>query len=226
MHRSSHALITCTHHHVYNRHMHRSPDRTHQACGVHGDDHRFVLLSREELKNRNTKRIRDPQDRTGPSRTQQNPGPAETHDVPGVDAQAAEQGLVAVRAPPLVPKTHRLVDVLKPGPHGAAYGPTEPTRTIRTNQNHLDHLDQVPEGVSDQDLNLWCGHVELTGCTPPLPQLQASLGHRGGPAGPSETPPGPAAGSGRSSEGSCSGIASLDVWTAVPAETKKLINQV
>ena len=40
-----------------------------------------------------------------------------THNVPGVDAQRAEQGFVAVGAPPLVPQTEGIVDVLQLPPH-------------------------------------------------------------------------------------------------------------
>lgn len=53
----------------------------------------------------------------------------QTHNVPGVDAQAAEQSLVAVGPPPLVPEAHRLVDVLKLRPHAAT------RRPAATNEN-------------------------------------------------------------------------------------------
>lgn len=75
---------------------------------------------------------------------QTEPGPVRTYDVPGVDAQAAEQGLVAVRAPPLIPETHRLVDVLEPGPHGTAH---EPAESEPTHQNHR-HTDGIGQNLS------------------------------------------------------------------------------
>lgn len=58
---------------------------------------------------------------------------SETYDVPGVDAEAAEQCFVAVGAPPLVSEAQRLVDVLKLRPHGATH---RPAPTNETQQSH------------------------------------------------------------------------------------------
>lgn len=58
---------------------------------------------------------------------------SQTYDVPGVDAEAAEQSFVAVGAPPLVSEAQRLVDVLKLRPHGATQ---RPAPTNETQQSH------------------------------------------------------------------------------------------
>lgn len=55
-------------------------------------------------------------------------GAACTHDVSGVDAEAAEKCFVAVGAAPLVSEAERLVDVLKLRPHATVHGPVAPIR--------------------------------------------------------------------------------------------------
>lgn len=55
-----------------------------------------------------------------------------THDVSGVDAEAAEKCFVAVGAAPLVSEAERLVDVLKLRPHTTVHGPVAANQTQRS----------------------------------------------------------------------------------------------
>jgi len=81
-------------------------------------------------------------------------GPAETYDVPGVDAQAAEQGFVAVGAPPLVSEAQRLVDVLKLHPHAATHGPAPTNQKKQSQREGSDGFHRFNRCSSDDGQNI------------------------------------------------------------------------